>query len=65
MRPAQKDAYLTKFESVTVNKDLNSEVVFELSNSGVNVAPTVSIAVAPLDNAIGQTLTTKLQWNGC
>jgi hypothetical protein len=34
-----------------------------LSNSGVNVAPTVSIAVAPLDNAIGQTLTTKLQWN--
>jgi hypothetical protein len=61
---AQKDAYLTKFESVTVNKDLNSEVVFELSkNSGVNVAPTVPIAVAPLDNAIGQTLTTKLQWN--
>jgi hypothetical protein len=61
---AQKDAYLTKFESVTVNKDLNSEVVFELSkNNGVNVAPTAPIAVAPLDNAIGQSLTTKLQWN--
>jgi hypothetical protein len=30
---AQKDAYLTKFESVTVNKDLNSEVVFELSTA--------------------------------
>tara|TARA_R110002126_G_scaffold142911_1_gene288989 strand:- start:12015 stop:13517 length:1503 start_codon:yes stop_codon:yes gene_type:complete len=61
---AQKDAYLTKFESVTVNKELNSEVVFELSkNNGVNVAPTAPIAVAPLDNATGQSLTTKLQWN--
>lgn len=60
---AQKDAYLTKFESVTVNKDLNSEVVFELSkDTGVNVAPTAPTAVAPLDNAIGQNLTTKLQW---
>ena len=61
---AQKEAYLTKFESVTVNKDLNSEVVFELSkNSGVNVAPTVPTAITPLDNALGQNLTTKLQWN--
>jgi hypothetical protein len=35
-------------------------------NSGVNVAPTVSIAVAPLDNAIGQTLTTiAMEFNGC
>ena len=60
---AQKDAYLTKFESVTVNKDLNSEVVFELSkDTGVNVAPTTPTAVAPLDNVIGQNLTTKLQW---
>lgn len=61
---AQKEEYLTKFESVTVNKDLNSEVVFELAkNTGVNVTPTKPTAVAPSDNATGQNLATKLKWD--
>ncbi|HSD06001.1 carboxypeptidase-like regulatory domain-containing protein [Flavobacterium sp.] len=61
---AQIDGYLTKFESVTVNKDQTSEVVFEMSvNSGPNVIPTIPTVVAPLDNAINQPINTKLEWN--
>ena len=61
---AQMDGYLSKFESVTVSKNLTSEVVFELTkNTGTNVPPTEPSLVAPLDNALGQNLTTKLEWN--
>ncbi|MBK0369176.1 carboxypeptidase regulatory-like domain-containing protein [Flavobacterium agrisoli] len=60
---AQKDDYLTKFESVTVNEGLASEVVFEMSkNTGPNTAPTIPTAVSPLDNALNQSITTKLSW---
>ena len=61
---AQMDGYLSKFEAVTVNKNLNSEVVFELTkNTGANQPPSAPLAIAPLDNALAQNLSTKLEWN--
>jgi len=61
---AQLDGYLTKFESVTVNENVTSEVVFEMSvNSGPNVIPTIPTIVAPLDKVINQNISTKLEWN--
>lgn len=60
---AQKDGYLSKFESVTVNKNLESEVVFELTkNIGNNLPPLEPKIVAPLDNATNQSLSTKIEW---
>lgn len=61
---AQKEGYLAKFESVTVNENLASEVIFEMAqNSGPNSAPTIPTVVAPLDNAVDQVISVKLEWN--
>ncbi|MEC5165921.1 Tol biopolymer transport system component [Flavobacterium sp. PL11] len=61
---AQKEGFLSKFEAVTINKNLASEVIFELTKStGTNIPPIEATVVAPLNGAVGQNLSTKIEWN--
>ena len=60
---AQKDIYLTKFESGTVNVDGTTNLVFELKLSTTNnKPPTKAVFVSPLDNALNQNLEVNLSW---
>ncbi|WP_225738069.1 carboxypeptidase regulatory-like domain-containing protein [Flavobacterium sp. PL002] len=60
---AQKEGYLSKFESATINVDKTTNVVFELKLSTTNNKPPVAPAlVAPLDNVNNQALELGLSW---
>jgi Tol biopolymer transport system component len=60
---AQKEAYVTKFEAVTVNAGKTTNIVFELKLSTTNNKPPVAPAlVSPADNAINQALKLDLTW---
>ncbi|MEL0645539.1 carboxypeptidase regulatory-like domain-containing protein [Olleya sp. Ti.3.14] len=62
---AQKDGYLSKFESATVTEDNSVNVIFELDvETANNDAPNAPILVTPANNAINQTLTVDLTWVG-
>ena len=59
----KKNGYLTKFESVSVNSNNSSEVVFELEISTAdNFPPTTPILTTPLDNAENQNVNLNLKW---
>jgi hypothetical protein len=60
---AQKDGYVSKYESVSVSINGTSEVVFELKKAtGNNKPPTAPVLTAPLDNAIKQNIALDLTW---
>lgn len=62
---AQKDGYLTKFESATVTDDASVNVIFELDvETANNDAPNAPVLVSPSNNATNQTLTVDLVWTG-
>lgn len=62
---AQKEGYLSKFESATVTEDNAVNVIFELDiETANNDAPNAPILVSPTNNAINQTLTVDLTWVG-
>jgi len=60
---AQKENYITKFESATVNINGTTTIVFELKLLTINNKSPLSPALlAPLDNAMGQSLDQNLSW---
>lgn len=60
---AQKENYITKFESVTVTEGTNTTVVFEIKLSTTNNrAPETPVLVLPEDNSTGQNLQVDLSW---
>lgn len=62
---AQKEGFLTKFESATVIADAAVNVIFELDiETANNDAPDAPVLVSPVNNAIDQTLTVDLVWTG-
>jgi Tol biopolymer transport system component len=62
---AQKDNYLAKFESGTVNINSTTDLVFELKLSTTNnKPPTAPALVSPTDNAINQNLELNISWTG-
>ncbi|MGO4817972.1 carboxypeptidase regulatory-like domain-containing protein [Flavobacterium sp. W22_SRS_FP1] len=62
---AQKENYITKFESATVNVNGTTTIVFELKLSTTNNKPPLSpVLVAPTDNALNQNLDQNLSWTG-
>ena len=62
---AQKENYITKFESATVTINGTTTIVFELKLSTTNNKPPLSpVLVAPIDNALNQNLDQNLSWTG-
>jgi Tol biopolymer transport system component len=62
---AQKDGYLSKFESSTVIEDNSVNVIFELDvETANNNAPNAPILSSPANNSTGQSLTLDLVWTG-
>lgn len=60
---AQKEGFLTKFESVTITEGNDTQVVFELDLSTTNNRPPdTPILVLPADNALNQNLQVNLTW---
>jgi len=60
---AQKEGYITKFESATVNANSVINLVFEVKLSTTNNKPPTSpVLVSPVDNAINQNLEINLSW---
>ncbi|WP_369752353.1 carboxypeptidase regulatory-like domain-containing protein [Flavobacterium sp. WC2409] len=60
---AQKDNYLAKFESGTVNINSTTDLVFELKLATTNnKPPTTPALVTPADNAVNQNLELNLSW---
>jgi len=59
----QKEGYITKFESATVNANSAINLVFELKLSTTNNKPPTSpVLVLPADNALNQNLEINLSW---
>lgn len=62
---AQKDGYLSKFESATVTEDGSVSVIFELDvETANNHGPNSPVLSAPENNAIDQSLSLDLVWAG-
>ena len=62
---AQKENYISKFESATVNINSTTTIVLELKLSTTNNKPPLTPAlVAPVDNALNQNLSQNLSWTG-
>lgn len=60
---ARKDGFIAKFESGTVLKELETELVFELEPiEEINQSPTVPELLTPLDNAENLSLNVNLTW---
>ncbi len=60
---AQKDGFIARFQPATVEKDLPSQIIFELEVSTANnKPPTIPVLTAPLNNATGQALALNLTW---
>jgi hypothetical protein len=60
---AQKDKYVAKFESATVEFNKTTQIVFEMKVSTVdNKPPDVPVLTAPVDLAINQAVKLKLTW---
>lgn len=60
---ARKDGYIAKFESGTVLKNAETELVFELEPiEEINQSPTVPELLTPLDNAEDLSLSVNLTW---
>lgn len=60
---AQKDNYIAKFESATVNVDNTTNIVFELKLLTTNnKPPTAPVLVSPTDNTLNQSLELNLSW---
>lgn len=60
---ARKDGYIAKFEAVTVLKDTEIEVVFELEpEEEINQSPTVPELISPTDNQENLSLNVNLTW---
>ena len=62
---AQKEGYLTKFESATINDDATINIVFELDvETANNDAPNAPTLVTPSNNTIDTDLIVELTWEG-
>ncbi|AUC77373.1 carboxypeptidase regulatory-like domain-containing protein [Olleya sp. Bg11-27] len=62
---AQKEGYLSKFESASVTEDNAVNVIFELDiETANNDAPNTPVLSSPTNNAIEQTLSLDLVWTG-
>ena len=62
---AQKEGYLSKFESTTITEDGSVDVVFELDIATANnKAPNTTELVTPVNNAVDQSLSLDLVWTG-
>jgi hypothetical protein len=60
---AQKDGYLAKFESGTVNINSSTSLVFELKlSTSNNKPPKAAVLVSPADNAVNQSLELNISW---
>ena len=60
---ARKDGFIAKFESGTVLKDAETELVFELEPiEEINQSPTVPELLTPLDNSEDLSLSVNLTW---
>jgi Tol biopolymer transport system component len=60
---AQKDGYLAKFESGTVNINSSTSLVFELKLSTSNNKPPIAaVLVSPADNAVNQSSELNISW---
>jgi Tol biopolymer transport system component len=60
---AQKDKYVSKFESATVELNKTTQIVFEMKVSTVdNKPPDVPVLTAPVDLAKNQAIKLKLTW---
>ena len=60
---ARKDGFIVKFESGTVLKELETELVFELEPiEEINQSPIVPELLTPLDNAEDLSLSVNLTW---
>lgn len=61
---AESEDYVTAFESVTVNADATSNVIFKLViSSANNRQPSAPVAIAPVDNASIADLNVGFAWN--
>ena len=61
----QKEGYLTKFESATINDEATTNIVFELQlETANNNAPDAPILVSPTNNTVNTDLTVDLVWTG-
>jgi len=62
---AQKEGYLSKFESSTITEDNTVNVIFELDiETANNNAPSTPILSLPVNDAVNQALTVELVWTG-
>lgn len=62
---AEKEGFLSNFESATVIADVAVNVIFELNiETANNDAPNAPVLVSPANNAINQELTVDLVWTG-
>ncbi|KAF2335052.1 carboxypeptidase regulatory-like domain-containing protein [Flavobacterium daemonense] len=60
---AQKDGFITRFVPATIEKDIETEVIFELEvSTATNKPPEVPTLTAPADNAEGQAQSLNLTW---
>lgn len=62
---AEKDEYITAFESATVEVDSEIELVYELrTQTANNRAPNAPVLDAPVDNAVDLSFNLTLEWTG-
>ena len=62
---AEKDEYITAFESATVEVDSEIELVYELrTQTANNRAPNAPVLDAPGDNAVDLSFNLTLEWTG-
>ncbi|WP_104515265.1 hypothetical protein [Nonlabens xylanidelens] len=62
---AEKDEYITAFESATVEVDGEVELVYELrTQTANNRAPNAPVLEVPVDNAVDLSFNLTLEWTG-
>lgn len=62
---AEKQGFLTVFESVTVTEENNSTVIFELDvETANNDAPDAPTLISPADNTVNTEIAVTLTWSG-
>ncbi len=60
---AEKDDFISKFESITVLEEKTANVIIKLPLDTLsNIAPTIPLLLAPRDNSIGRSIDLTLSW---